>query len=232
MKKLYTFAAAALFAVAPLSAREFTFWLNNTQLKNGDKIVYNEIEREVITPVMENIMIQPPLYLTTDIMTKTLQITAKCVSGQSIQLCAGGSCDAGEEVTKKDITLQGSQRLPLEFDYVENERNPSDPIPTVVTEISAVDTKYPNTLTSITVTLNGDNAAVTDIFANDNDFRAVTGAIEYRFDVPTQVAIFNLAGETVLEATLNGEGSLNTTSLSKGVYAYKAGAKSGKIYIR
>ncbi|MDE5869959.1 MAG: T9SS type A sorting domain-containing protein, partial [Muribaculaceae bacterium] len=149
-----------------------------------------------------------------------------------IQLCAGGSCDAGEEVTKKDITLQGSQRLPLEFDYVENERNPSDPIPTVVTEISAVDTKYPNTLTSITVTLNGDNAAVTDIFANDNDFRAVTGAIEYRFDAPTQVAIFNLAGETVLEATLNGEGSLNTTSLSKGVYAYKAGAKSGKIYIR
>lgn len=232
MKKLYAFAAAALFAVAPLSAREFTFLLNTKELQNGDKIEYNEIMREEITPTMENIMIQPPLYITTDITTKTLQITAKCVSGQSIQLCAGGNCDAGEVVVKDNITLQGSQRMPLDFDYVENERNPAEPIPTVVTEISAVDTKYPNTLTSITVTLNGENAAVTDIFSNDNDFRAVTGAIAYRFNAPTQVTIFTLAGETVLETTLDGEGSLSTASLPAGVYAYKAGAKAGKIYIR
>lgn len=229
MKKIYLLAAAALFAAAPLSARVLTFYNGEAPIENGTTIVSNDFEVDALGEMVE-VIFEPKLYIGTDIWTNTVQVTAKCISGQEIQLCAGGTCEKGTEVVKTKVTIQPTSKLALQYDY--NAFLPAnEPIPTVVTEISAVDTKYPDVTASFTITMNA-SSGVTDIFANDASFKAVAGGIEYDFATLTDVTLYSLSGEKVLETTLEGSGVLSTSHLPKGIYAYKAGAKSGKLYLR
>lgn len=232
MKKLYLFAAASLFAAMPLSARELSFYLENTKIENEAKLTYTDVERSDYGDGYESITIAPKLYITSDIFTNTVNITANCVSGQQIQLCAGGNCMKGTEVTKTGVSIQNGEMKALEFDYVDFDHAVADPIPTVVTEISAVDTKHQETAISFTITLSGNDAGVADMFINDADFRAISGGIAYSFEAPTKVTLYTVAGETVMETTLEGNGTLSTAALPTGIYLYKAGKKSGKLYIR
>lgn len=229
MKKIYLLAAAALLAASPLSARVLTFYNGTTPIENGSTVRSNDIE---ITPLGDNVEVifEPKLFLTTDIFTNTVQLTAKCISGQEIQLCAGGDCVSGTEIVKNNITIQTDQMLNLQFEY--NAMLPAnETIPAVATEISAVDTKYPEVTANFTIVMNA-GSGVTEMIANDASFKAVAGGIEYDFAALTDVTLYNLSGEKVLETTLEGSGVIFTTHLSNGIYAYKAGTKTGKLYLR
>lgn len=228
MKKIYLLAAAALFTAAPLSARMLTFYNGTTPIENGATVTSNEID---ITPLGDNreIYFEPQLFLTTDIFTNTVQITAKCISGQSIQLCAGGNCESGTEVVKNKVTIQTDQMLSLQYDYTAI-LPAAETIPVVVTEISAVDTKYPEVTANFTIIMDA-SSGVTELFANDAAFKAVAGGIEYDFATSAKVELFNINGEKVINTLLEGSGVLSTSHLPNGIYAYKAGAKSGKLYL-
>lgn len=229
MKKIYLLAAVALFAATPISARVLTFYNGDTPIENGTTVQSNDYE---ITQYGDNVEVffEPKLYIGTDIWTNTVQITAKCITGQEIQLCAGGNCEAGIEVIKNKVTIQPTQKLYLQYEYTSMLPANSE-IPVVTTEISAVDTKYPDVTANFTIVMNG-SSGVTDVFANDSSFKAVAGGIEYDFTAATEVVLYSLNGEKVMETTLDGSGVLSTSHLPKGIYAYKAGAKSGKLYLR
>ena len=236
MKKIYLVAAAALLATAPISARELTFYNGSTAITNGSTI---ESQAFDVTPIGNNnveIYFEPDLYLAADYWTNSVNLTAKCVSGHTIQLCtplaAGqtGSCQTGTEVTKQVITISSSAKIALKYEYVV-EQSESDAIPVVVTEFSAVDTKYTTVTADFTVVM-GSNSGVTSVFANDASFKAVNGGIAYEFAGRTEVALYSLSGEKVLATVLEGQGVLSTSHLPAGIYAYTAGSKSGKVYLR
>lgn len=232
MKKLYAFAAAALFAALPLSARELTFYMGDETIENGSKVEFTNVETEVWGD-LGMVVMDPNLSLVSDVATNTVTITAECLSGENIQLCAGGQCVSGKKVVKENINMAADKKVLLQFEYMDMNWDPTTPIPTDVTaEISAVDTAYPETAVSFTIVMNPKNSAVKEVFLNDKAFRAVKDGIEYTFDAPAAVAIYNLKGEAVVKTTLNGRGTLSTSSLPAGIYVYKAGAKTGKIYIR
>ena len=229
MKKILALTVALGIAALPLSARELKFYNGNTPINSGAKIEMSDYEVENIGN-MVSVGFAPELYVWSDIFTNTVTLTATCVSGQTIQFCPGGECVAGTTVSKDKVTISSNQKIALLYEYMA-ELSKDEPIPTVVTEISAFDTKYTSVKADVTIVMSG-TAGVTEVFVNDDSFKAVAGGIEYDFAAPTQVVLCTLAGATVIETTLEGSGVLSTASVPEGLYVYKAGEKSGKIYIR
>ena len=228
MKKLYITLAAALLGVASMQARELAFYMGEEKIATGEEVKFNEIEKEVIPGGFE-VTMAPELYLWSDFLSNTIQITAKCTSGQEIQMCAGGDCMKGKEVVKKNIEIKANSKLDLKFDYMAEIEG--ETIPEVVTEFEAYDTNYTNTKVSFTLVMNSESGALT-VIKNNASFRAVAGGIEYSLDAPAAVELYSITGRKVLSAHLEGNGTLSTASLPKGIYVYTLGDKSGKLYIR
>lgn len=231
MKKLYFTLAAALLGVASLQARELTFYNGDEKIASGEEVTFNEVEKEAIGGGAFEVKIAPKLFLGSDFTSNKIQITAKCTSGQKIQMCAGGACNMGETVVKNDIKVDANSKLPLEFEYL-GELEADEVLPEIVTEFEAFDTRYEaSTKVSFTLVMNSESGSLT-VIKNNQAFRAVAGGIEYSLDAPAAVELYSITGLKVLSAHLDGSGILSTASLPKGIYIYTLGDKSGKLYIR
>lgn len=230
MKKFYVTLAAAILGMSPLAARELVFYIDNTPIADMEEVQFKDIEITPVTDKLSEVMMEPQLYLFTDLVTSSVNITAKCISGQDINMCAGGNCMNGEKIVKENISIASNQKLPLEFHY-EGYITPGEAAPEVITEFEAVDTRHPETKKTFTLVMNPQSGVAT-IIGVDDSFRAVAGGVEYSFDTPTSVEIFNTAGRKVASETLSGSGTLSTSGLNAGVYIYSLNGVTGKIYIR
>jgi len=230
MKKLYLAMAAALLSIASMSARELTFYLNNTPIANGETVKYELSEDEVQKSGDQTyIECYPNLSLHADLVG-SVDITATCTTGQTIGLCAGGACVKGTEIVKENVSIQGGTKLPLNFDY-EAEIAAGENIPQVITEFKALYHGKQSTLKTFTFIINP-TAGLATVIADDASFRAVKGGIEYNLDAPAAVALYSITGQKVLTANLNGTGTLSTANLPAGIYVYTLNGHSSKIYLR
>ena len=227
MKKLYLAMLAMLLCFGVAEARKLTFYIGKTAITPGETVSFEDIAVDDYGDYRE-VTMAPELYLTSDIYSSKINITAKCTSGQSIQMCAGGACAMGETVTKENITIQTNAFLELKFDYIV-ELEGDEAIPVVVTEFSAVDTAYPETAVTFTLVM-GEKGGVT-LIENNADLVAVEGGIQYNVEQPTSLEIVDIQGRKVAEATVNGFGFLPIDAPA-GVYVYTFGENSGKIYIK
>lgn len=227
MKKLYLAMLAMLLCFGVAEARKLTFYIGKTAITPGETVSFEDIAVDDYGDYRE-VTMAPELYLTSDIYSSKINITAKCTSGQSIQMCAGGACAMGETVTKENITIQTNAFLELKFDYIV-ELEGDEAIPVVVTEFSAVDTAYPETAVTFTLVM-GEKGGVT-LIENNADLVAVEGGIQYNVEQPTTLEIVDIQGRKVAEATVNGFGFLPIDAPA-GVYVYTFGENSGKIYIK
>ena len=231
MKKLYLTLAAALIASASMSARELTFYIGDKPIEAGQTVTFNDITVTQLPGGFQQAEMKPDLYIGTDIVSSSISVTAKCISGQDISMCCGGLCQAGQTVTKGNLTIQSNQKLALDFDY-STMLSPDVQVPQVVTEFEAVDTKHTETIKTFTLIMNSTNGTAT-LIAGNSAFRAVNGAIEYSFTNATEVSLYSITGARVFASTLDGCGSITTANLTAGLYIYKLGnGKSGKLYIR
>ena len=227
MKKIYLSMLALLLCFGVAEARKLTFYIGQTAITSGETVSFEDIVVDDYGDYRE-VTMAPELYLTTDIYSSKISITAKCTSGQSIQMCAGGACEMGTTVTKQNVTLQPNALLDLKFDYIV-ELEGDEAIPVVVTEFSAVDTAYPETAVSYTLVM-GEKGSVT-LIENRADLVAVAGGVQYNVEQPTQLELVDIQGCKVTEATVNGYGFLPVDAPA-GVYVYTFGENSGKIYLK
>lgn len=227
MKKIYLSMLALLLCFGVAEARKLTFYIGKTAITPGETVSFEDIVVDDYGDYRE-VTMAPELYLTTDIYSSKIAVTAKCTSGQSIQMCAGGACEMGTTVTKENVTLQTNAFLDLKFDYIV-ELEGDEAIPVVVTEFSAVDTAYPETAVSYTLVM-GEKGSVT-LIENRADLVAVAGGVQYNVEQPTQLELVDIQGRKVAEATVNGFGFLPVDAPA-GVYVYTFGENSGKIYLK
>lgn len=228
MKKFYLTLFAALLTFGA-SARELKFYNGDQEIENGSTITFENITVNDNGDWFE-VEMKPDLYVSYDIYSKSVDITAECLSGQTIQMCAGGGCMRGTTVTKTGVTLQTKQKLELKFDYAD-EFDAGETIPTVTTLITAVDTKYPATEKSFTIIM-GQNVSSVDVIENNSDITLTPAGIVYTLTTPTDFAIYNITGKQVVATQLNGTGLVETSKLAKGIYIYRAGAVSGKFIVK
>ena len=233
MKKLY-FLMAALLVGGISQARELTFYFGNDVVEPNSTVVFNDIEENPAGGGMKEVVMAPPLYVSSDIYTKDLKITATCTSGQEIQLCAGGNCMTGPTVTKEGIKVQPDQKLALDLEYIA-QMPVGETAPRVAVTVEAQDGTYEETKKSFTIVMN-ENGAGVDVIENDRCFMAVDGGIKYDFAVPASVELFTLSGVRVMARQLEGAGILSTEELASGIYLFTAksseGTLSGKLFVR
>lgn len=235
MKKLLLTLLMAAGIASAAQARELRFYLGDEQITDGAVIKYDKYEMNVKTPVLAEVVMEPDLYIWSDMMTNTVQITAKSVNGQSIQMCCGGACMAGSTVVKEKVMVKAndSGRVPLAFEYRGNQ-NPNDPVPNITVEFEAVDTKASSTRISFTL-LMGPQAGMESV-VSDRTLTIGSDVISYNLDGSAQIGVYDILGGKAMEATVSGEGTLSLSSLPKGIYIYMvrgdAVRQSGKLVIR
>ncbi|MGN0223251.1 MAG: hypothetical protein ACI4AM_04410 [Muribaculaceae bacterium] len=227
MKKLYFAMLALLLCFGIAQARTLTFYIGKTAITPGQTVIFEDIAVDDYGDYRE-VTMAPELYLTTDIYSSKISITAKCTSGQSIQMCAGGACAMGETVTKENITIQTNALLDLKFDCI-LELEGEEAVPNVVTEFTAVDTAYPETAVTFTLIM-GEKGSVT-LIENSSDLVAVAGGVQYNVEQPTLLELVDIQGRKVVETTVNGFGFLPVDAPA-GIYVYTFGENSGKIYLK
>lgn len=226
MKKfLLLLAAAAVYCSA--GAVELTFWLGSQKIAPGQTVQFNDITVETYDSWKE-VAMKPDLYISSDSYLEAVKITADCTSGQMIQMCCGKNCTAGVSVTKDDLTLTGSQKLALQFDYINNDMDLDQAIPTVVTVFEAEDGNYPDSKVTFVLEMNKQSAALSVIEAN-SAVKAVAGGLSYKAAEAGMLSVYSITGMTVFNANVSGEG---TVKLPRGLYVYSFGGRTGKIYIR
>ncbi len=227
MKKFYLLLAG--LAVAGMSqARELTFWYGDQKIEPNSTIHFDEISQTPAGTVME-----PELYISSDIFTNKATISATSTSGQSIQMCAGGNCEQGVSVTKKDVTLRANQKLDLEFEYV---HSGTGEVPTVIVTFEAQDGAYTSTNISYTLVMNGENSSLT-LIENKKALRYTSAGLEYNLDGNGVIALYDITGRQVLNVAAEGQGTINTHALRTGLYIYslrtdKGNKTTGKIYVK
>lgn len=225
MKKFLLFLAAAT-AYFSASALELSFWLGNQKITPGERIEFNDI---TITDEgsYKEVLMKPALYIHSDLYTSKVKITARCTSGESIQLCAGGTCRGGEVVVKENVTVNTGQKLDLGFDF-QTDLDSDEEIPVVITEFEAEDTSRPGTKTAFVLVMCEQGAFVTEISVAEN-LSIVDGGLAYDTPEECELTVSNLAGVSFFTGKVNGKG---TIALPAGLYVYKFGNNKGKIYIR
>ena len=235
MKKLLLTLLMAAGIASATQARELRFYLGDQQITDGAVIKYDKYEIKTVTPVKAEVTMKPDLYIWSDMMTNTVQVTAKSVNGQSIQMCCGGQCMSGATVVKNSVKINtgDSGRTALDFEYM-GSQHPDDPVPNITVEFEAVDTKASSTKISFKL-LMGPQAGLETVEAS----RAVSvsgNAIRYSLPGTAQVSVYDILGGKAAEATLSGEGTYSLSALPKGIYIYMvkgdAVRQSGKLVIR
>lgn len=225
MKK-YLLLIAALAAYCSASALQLTFMLGNKAVTPGETITFDDITVTDYETYKE-VKMKPELYLTTDLYSSKIKVSAKCTSGQVIQLCAGGTCRAGEEVVKENVTIQTNQKMDLGFDYIA-EFDMDEAIPAVTTVFEAEDVTKADTKITFVLIMNSKGASVYEL-DTDSDIKGYEGGLEYIADKGCTLSVCTLSGVNVFSTEVSGTGFV---SLPKGLYVYTFGSKTGKILIR
>lgn len=221
MKKILLL-GLGLAAAFSATAREYTFKLGETVIDNGSTIVYNDYT----VSDFGDITYAPELTLTSDIFTNTTQLTAKSLTGQKVQVCAGGDCVIGTDIVKT-MTMQSKKPVDLMLEYSDTSES-IEQVPTVKVSVDVVDTKFPNTAKSFTIIFHGD-ASVGNTAVDGYDVKVADDALNYVVAQPSTLRVYNAGGQQVKTYVLTGKGQLTTADLPAGVYVYILDGKGIQI---
>lgn len=215
-----------LCMVQAASALNLSFWIGNQKITPGETVTFTDITVDTY-PDYKEVTMKPSLFLMSDMYSSNVVLTATCTSGQRIQVCTNGKCRSGETVTVNDFTLRPNQKFDIGFDFIE-EFELADPIPTVVTTIEAEDPTETGSKIQFVIEMSDGEASITEVKVV-NKVSANADGISYSTDGATRLQITNILGVNYCSREVNGEGFV---ALPKGLYIYRLGDKSGKIYVR
>lgn len=226
MKKFYI-TMLCLAAMTCAQAMELTFWLGDKKIEPGTTAEFTEVTVDDYGDYKE-VFMEPKIYLSSDIYSSSIKVTASCVSGQNIRLCCNGNCQTGKEVTKNDVTLRREERLDLQFEYIE-ELDAGVEVPTVVTRISAEDIYDEESRVDFVLVMGVEGASLNKVETGADVVVPVPGAVAYSVSATAPFAIYATDGTCAFESTVTGDG---TVALQPGIYVYKLGNISGKILVK
>ena len=172
--------------------------------------------------------VDPELYM---VAGEQSAITIKAVANTSIQLCAGGNCINGTEITKpvEKFTANEPLNLQLDWETTTYDGTTEYSIPAIQVEVSMWYDADPTNVYSFTVNMGGMEAAgVEELLSAGSLVSFSNNTLNYDLPGASQITIYSLSGKTVMNKSIAGNGSLNLGNLSKGIYLYKISGKANK----
>lgn len=228
MKKIYAIAAGLLLA-AGAQAQTLQFFVDGKEVTPNSTVEYTNVKIEDYGEEGFDYEFKPLVELVSS-TSGTVTIIAESKTGEEISMCCGLQCETAVKVVKT-VQIAANSKLDLQFEHLDQTLDPNFVIPTVKAEISA---KMGAVATMFTLVMSPDGSSVT-LIEGDADFRAVNGGFEYNLDGAAQVSLYNITGAKAGEWNVNGNGTISTEGLQKGVYVYTvsgASNKSGKVYVK
>lgn len=236
MKKLSLILGLGLIAMGANAATLKLTMVGDKEIQNGETIVFNDGEIDQKDGYYTYWCFDPEIMITGS-EAGAITLNFECTTGQSIQCCISSDlgCISGETVNIPSFNLAANTPTPMMFDYTEQPRRPgSETLPTDVT--ANVSVKYLSDETSeikFTMIFNHkDENAVSNVREEDAKLIVNNGAIEYATAEAAVLNVYDTCGRLVISEKVNGNGSVATTGLGKGVYVYTLGAKSGKFLVK
>lgn len=230
MKKLLLATFLAAGAMAPMSAQVLTVQFEGEDVENGGTVVYRGYTPSEFEDIPGYIIwtVDPELHL---VASEQDPITIHASSDTSFQLCAGGQCQRGTDITKSVENFVVGVPLNLQLDW-ETESFGEDEIeiPEIKIDIELWYDANPNNVYSITLIMGGVNASagVESIGSSLNSVVFNGKSLSYDVNGASQLSVYSLSGKTIMNKTVSGNGSLSLEGLSKGVYMYRLTGKNGK----
>lgn len=161
----------------------------------------------------------------------TVEMTAECTTGQTIMLCLGGNCVAGTTVTKKNVQLLGGEPMPTQFEYMWMEGEDLPELVSTNLDIKETGVLGGGASSSIVVVINTNTGAVSTLKVDDT-FRYTNGVINYSVEKTSLVELYDTTGKCVLSREVSGNGTISTEGIATGIYMYRVGNKTGKIFVK
>ena len=216
-------------------ARELRFYYGDQQITEGATVKYTDHKLTQVTPMLQELKMEPELYIWSDMLTNTVTVVATSINGQSIQMCCGSNCISGTTVTKTDVRITRDQKLSLQFEYIQKFLNETPVVPDITVDFEAYDTKYPDQKITFRL-LMGPQAAGVDRVETAKAMTVSGSDILYNLPSAAQVSVYDILGGKALETAVSGNGSLSLSHLPTGIYIYTvkgdAIRQSGKLVIR
>ncbi|MCH5225366.1 MAG: T9SS type A sorting domain-containing protein [Muribaculaceae bacterium] len=175
--------------------------------------------------------VDPEIYLVSD---QNATVYINVTANTDIQLCAGGDCITGDNVTKPEVALTANVPLNLQFDWLMQGVNQGEDIE--VPEIDATISVTSGTETiTLRVSMGGVTAGVESIGTTLNNISISGRSLSFDVANSAQLSLYSLSGKTILNKTVAGNGSISLANLPSGVYVYRLTGKTpktGKFIIR
>jgi hypothetical protein len=223
MKK-HLLLALALIPGALTANATIDMFMGEQKLDIDGTYTFNTITED---PNTGGFIIDPHLSLlsTEDAM---VNITARCTSGQKIQMCAGGQCVTNTTVSKT-VELKTDTKLDLRFEYINNEIEDRTQLPKNITTVFTVEDLEVQTYT---IVMNSDGSGISAVIDRDREVVYANGELIYNLDRVAKLTLCDTNGHVVLNTSVDGYGSISLANLAKGIYIYRLGHSTGKVVVR
>lgn len=242
MKKHLLIATIALGAALAGNAKELKILYQDKAVENGATIKYEGYTVKAQTGDIKDgyvngfaiITVDPDLHIVSDV-DATVTVRAYSKNGEDIQLCAGGDCIRGKDLTKPQVSLKANDPLNLQMDAEWRFTNQAITFPFYDVLVEAWYNDDPSNKISVTVEMGDLSAGVESLPAAGNSVKVSGRQLEYDLTSAAELSVYSLSGKALVSKTVAGSGSISLANLPAGVYIYRVAgknAKSGKFIIR
>ena len=232
MKKIFTL--LVLFATALTASAQLSFTMDGNTIENGATITSSKLDPSF--EAMGFVMFKPDVFVSSE-KAGTVTVEVKALDGRSVDLCFGGNCISGKNLSKsKDMTAGASVNIELDAGgmFISGTQ-------TYKCEVTAYYTSDRSSTISFTIIMTNDPTvlAVGSIEAENDGVMFDGRTMSYTFAAaaPRTVSLYTVSGKQVAQWNVDAAaGTLSLDNLQNGTYVYAvkgAGTNiSGKVVLK
>ena len=232
MKKIFTL--LVLFATALTASAQLSFTMDGNTIENGATITSSKVDPSF--EAMGFVMFKPDVFVNSE-KAGNVTVEVKALDGRSVDLCFGGNCISGKNLSKsKDMTAGESVDIQLEGGgmFISGTQ-------TYKCEVTAYYTSDRSSTISFTIIMTNDPTvlAVGSVEAENDGVMFDGRTMSYTFAAaaPRTVSLYTVSGKQVAQWNVDAAaGTLSLDNLQNGTYVYAvkgAGTNiSGKVVLK
>ena len=232
MKKIFTL--LVLFATALTASAQLSFTMDGNTIENGATITSSKVDPSFAE--FGSVMFKPDVFVSLE-KAGNVTVEVKALDGRSVDLCFGGNCISGKNLSKsKDMTAGESVDIQLEGGgmFITGTQ-------TYKCEVTAYYTSDRSSTISFTLIMTNDPTvlAVGSIEAENDGVMFDGRTMSYTFAAaaPRTVSLYTVSGKQVAQWNVDAAaGTLSLDNLKNGTYVYAvkgAGTNiSGKVVLK
>ena len=229
MRKIFTLLSALACAVT-MTAQSFTISFDGQALTNGQTFDVGYTQPIPVLVAWESTSMVSP-----EGGTFICEASSSTENFAQLNVCCGGDCvtpSALGAVVRKEFTLNAGEPLDLQI------HRGSGPLAAQNGTLTANVAIYPKGKPNekFTYTCNfvvkpaSEVGGISDVTAN-KDYVKVSGR-KLMYSGDGQLSVYTILGTRVLAANIHGEGSIDLSAFTPGVYVYRLNSHSAKFYVR